>query len=92
MCLIRSIEELACQAEIELRSQIFEDIIGDIRAKAAGKQRAADLLPCSATGQAALGRLFAHAIHNASRWRRGQFVRVNCTAIANPTGKRTFRL
>ncbi|MGB9846581.1 MAG: sigma-54-dependent transcriptional regulator, partial [Desulfotomaculales bacterium] len=34
-------------------------------------------------GESGTGKeLFAHAIHNASRWRRGQFIRVNCTAIA----------
>ncbi|MDI3522032.1 MAG: hypothetical protein PWR31_138 [Bacillota bacterium] len=65
----------------------FEDIIGqspELRAAIEQAQRAADL-PATILlrGESGTGKeLFAHAIHSASRWRRGQFIRVNCTAIA----------
>ena len=65
----------------------FEDIIGDspeMKAAIDQAKRAADL-PATVLlrGESGTGKeLFAHAIHNASRWRKGQFVRVNCTAIA----------
>jgi PAS domain S-box-containing protein len=65
----------------------FEDIIGDspeLKAAIEQARRASDL-PATVLlrGESGTGKeLFAHAIHNASRWRSGQFIRVNCTAIA----------
>ncbi|HHY92599.1 MAG TPA: sigma 54-interacting transcriptional regulator, partial [Firmicutes bacterium] len=86
----RLTEELA-QAQQRIRhleaKYTFEDIIGqspELRAAIDQARRAADL-PATILlrGESGTGKeLFAHAIHNASRWRRGQFIRVNCTAIA----------
>lgn len=86
----RLTEELA-QAKQRIRhleaKYTFEDIIGDspeLKAAIEQARRAADL-PATVLlrGESGTGKeLFAHAIHNASRWRNGQFIRVNCTAIA----------
>ncbi|HKM39286.1 MAG TPA: sigma-54-dependent Fis family transcriptional regulator [bacterium] len=86
----RLTEELA-QAKRRIRhleaKYTFEDIIGEspeMQAAVDQAKRAADL-PATVLlrGESGTGKeLFAHAIHNASRWRTGQFVRVSCTAIA----------
>mgnify|MGYP003765412545 CR=1 FL=1 len=88
---IKQLTEELAQAKQRIRhleaKYTFEDIIGDspeLKAAIDQAKRAADL-PATVLlrGESGTGKeLFAHAIHNASRWRRGQFVRVNCTAIA----------
>jgi PAS domain S-box-containing protein len=65
----------------------FEDIIGNsyqLRLAVEQARRVADT-PATVLlrGESGTGKeLFAHAIHNASRRRKGQFIRVNCSAIA----------
>lgn len=88
---IKELTEELAQAKQRIRhleaKYTFEDIIGDspeLKAAIDQAKRAADL-PATVLlrGESGTGKeLFAHAIHNASRWRRGQFVRVNCSAIA----------
>ncbi|MDK2784358.1 MAG: hypothetical protein PWQ41_447 [Bacillota bacterium] len=88
---IKQLTEELARAQQRIRhleaKYTFEDIIGqspELRAAIEQAQRAADL-PATILlrGESGTGKeLFAHAIHNASRWRRGQFIRVNCTAIA----------
>lgn len=88
---IKELTEELAQAKQRIRhleaKYTFEDIIGDspeLKAAIDQARRAADL-PATVLlrGESGTGKeLFAHAIHNASRWRRGQFVRVNCSAIA----------
>ncbi|MBF0505880.1 MAG: sigma-54-dependent transcriptional regulator [Nitrospirae bacterium] len=65
----------------------WEDIIGDSliiqRAKEQAKMAAETPATVLLRGESGTGKeLFAHAIHNASLRRKGQFVRVNCAAIA----------
>ena len=65
----------------------FEDIIGNSESLAYAKEQALRAAHTPATvllrGDSGTGKeLFAHAIHNASSRRRGQFVRVNCAALA----------
>ena len=88
---IKQLTDELAQAKQRIRhleaKYTFEDIIGDspeMKAAIDQAKRAADL-PATVLlrGESGTGKeLFAHAIHNASRWRKGQFVRVNCTAIA----------
>ncbi|HHY36633.1 MAG TPA: sigma-54-dependent transcriptional regulator [Firmicutes bacterium] len=65
----------------------FDDIIGNsyqLRLAVEQAKRVADT-PATVLlrGESGTGKeLFAHAIHNASRRRKGQFIRVNCSAIA----------
>ncbi len=63
------------------------DIIGNSAAMKAAKELARRAAETPATvllrGESGTGKeLFAHAIHNASSRRKGQFVRVNCTALS----------
>ena len=65
----------------------WKDIIGSSliirRAKAQAKMAAETPATVLLRGESGTGKeLFAHAIHNASARKRGQFVRVNCAAIA----------
>ncbi len=65
----------------------WEDIIGDSlvlqRAKEQAKMAAETPATVLLRGESGTGKeLFAHAIHNASPRKKGQFVRVNCAAIA----------
>lgn len=65
----------------------WEDIIGDSPVLGLAKEQAMRAAETPATvllrGESGTGKeLFAHAIHNASRRRAGQFVRVNCAALA----------
>lgn len=65
----------------------WEDIIGGSlvlqRAKEQAKMAAETPATVLLRGESGTGKeLFAHAIHNASPRRKGQFVRVNCAAIA----------
>lgn len=88
---IKQLTEELARAQQRIRhleaKYTFEDIVGqspELRAAIDQAERAADL-PATILlrGESGTGKeLFAHAIHNASRWRRGQFIRVNCTAIA----------
>ena len=64
----------------------WDDIVGTAAALSAAKQQAMRAAGTPATvllrGESGTGKeLFAHAIHNASKRSRGQFVRVNCTAL-----------
>ncbi len=64
----------------------WDDIVGTAAALTAAKQQAMRAAETPATvllrGESGTGKeLFAHAIHNASSRSRGQFVRVNCTAL-----------
>lgn len=65
----------------------FDDIIGNsyqLRLAVEQAKRVADT-PATVLlrGESGTGKeLFAHAIHNSSRRRKGQFIRVNCSAIA----------
>jgi PAS domain S-box-containing protein len=64
----------------------WDDIVGTAAALSAAKQQAMRAAETPATvllrGESGTGKeLFAHAIHNASSRSRGQFVRVNCTAL-----------
>jgi PAS domain S-box-containing protein len=64
----------------------WDDIVGTAAALSAAKQQAMRAAETPATvllrGESGTGKeLFAHAIHNASKRSRGQFVRVNCTAL-----------
>ena len=64
----------------------WDDIVGTAAALSAAKQQAMRAAGTPATvllrGESGTGKeLFAHAIHNASSRSRGQFVRVNCTAL-----------
>lgn len=64
----------------------WEDIIGESpviqRAKEQAKMAAETPATVLLRGESGTGKeLFAHAIHNASPRRKGQFVRVNCAAI-----------
>ncbi|MEW5865312.1 MAG: sigma-54-dependent Fis family transcriptional regulator [Bacillota bacterium] len=66
----------------------FDDIIGvsPKMAKAIEQARRVAATPVTVLlrGESGTGKeLFAHAIHNASDRSRGQFIRVNCTAIAD---------
>jgi PAS domain S-box-containing protein len=63
------------------------DIIGESPAMKAAKEQARRAAETPATvllrGESGTGKeLFAHAIHNASARRKGQFVRVNCAALS----------
>ncbi|MCL4477101.1 MAG: sigma-54-dependent Fis family transcriptional regulator [Nitrospirae bacterium] len=65
----------------------WEDIIGNspviVRAKEQAKMAAETPATVLLRGESGTGKeLFAHAIHNASPRRKGQFVRVNCAAIS----------
>ena len=65
----------------------FDDIIGDSRQIRTAVEQAKRAASTPATvllrGESGTGKeLFAHAIHRASRRRKGQFIRVNCSAIA----------
>ncbi|NLY50599.1 MAG: sigma 54-interacting transcriptional regulator, partial [Firmicutes bacterium] len=87
---IKQLTEELARAQQRIRhleaKYTFEDIVGEspeLRAAIEQAERAADL-PATILlrGESGTGKeLFAHAIHNLSRWCRGQFVRVNCTAI-----------
>jgi PAS domain S-box-containing protein len=64
----------------------WDDIVGTASALSAAKTHAMRAAETPATvllrGESGTGKeLFAHAIHNASSRSRGQFVRVNCTAL-----------
>jgi transcriptional regulator with PAS, ATPase and Fis domain len=64
----------------------WDDIVGTAAALSAAKTHAMRAAETPATvllrGESGTGKeLFAHAIHNASSRSRGQFVRVNCTAL-----------
>ncbi len=66
----------------------FDDIIGASPKMAKAIEQARRVAPTPVTvllrGESGTGKeLFAHAIHNASERSRGQFIRVNCTAIAD---------
>jgi PAS domain S-box-containing protein len=65
----------------------WDDIIGSSPSLELAKEQAKSAAETPATvllrGESGTGKeLFAHAIHNASRRRKGQFVRVNCAAIS----------
>jgi PAS domain S-box-containing protein len=65
----------------------WEDIIGNspviVRAKEQARMAAETPATVLLRGESGTGKeLFAHAIHIASQRKRGQFVRVNCAAIA----------
>jgi PAS domain S-box-containing protein len=65
----------------------WEDIIGDSLPLGKAKEQAMLSAETPATvlllGESGTGKeLFAHAIHNASRRKKGQFVRVNCAALS----------
>src|ERR1700690_2286448 len=65
----------------------WDDIIGSSLSIDLAKEQARRAAETPATvllrGESGTGKeLFAHAIHNASRRRKGQFVRVNCAAIS----------
>jgi PAS domain S-box-containing protein len=65
----------------------WDDIIGSSLSIELAKEQARSAAETPATvllrGESGTGKeLFAHAIHNASRRRKGQFVRVNCAAIS----------
>ncbi len=65
----------------------LEDIIGDspviLRAKEQASMAAETPVTVLLRGESGTGKeLFAHAIHNASQRKKGQFVKVNCAAIA----------
>jgi PAS domain S-box-containing protein len=65
----------------------WDDIIGSSPSLELAKEQARRAAETPATvllrGESGTGKeLFAHAIHNASRRRKGQFVRVNCAAIS----------
>ncbi|MHB8846113.1 MAG: sigma 54-interacting transcriptional regulator [Nitrospirota bacterium] len=64
----------------------WTDIIGASKAMTAAKEQAQRAAETPATvlllGESGTGKeLFAHAIHNASKRKKGQFVRVNCAAL-----------
>jgi len=83
-------EELAEARKLirQLRARYtWADIIGGSRALTAAKDLAQRAAETPATvllrGESGTGKeLFAHAIHNASSRRKGQFVRVNCAALS----------
>jgi PAS domain S-box-containing protein len=65
----------------------WDDIIGSSPSIELAKEQSRRAAETPATvllrGESGTGKeLFAHAIHNASRRRKGQFVRVNCAAIS----------
>jgi PAS domain S-box-containing protein len=65
----------------------WDDIIGKSPVLELAKEQAKSAAGTPATvlllGESGTGKeLFAHAIHNASSRRRGQFIRVNCAALA----------
>lgn len=65
----------------------WDDIVGKGPAIQLAKEQAVRAAETPATvllrGESGTGKeLFAHAIHNASRRRKGQFIRVNCAALA----------
>ncbi|MBI5100685.1 MAG: sigma-54-dependent transcriptional regulator [Nitrospirae bacterium] len=65
----------------------WDDIIGSSPSIELAKEQAKRAAETPATvllrGESGTGKeLFAHAIHNASRRRKGQFVRVNCAALS----------
>ncbi len=65
----------------------LEDIIGNspviLRAKEQARMAAETPVTVLLRGESGTGKeLFAHAIHNASQRKRGQFLKVNCAAIA----------
>ena len=65
----------------------WDDIIGRSPAIVFAKEQAKNAAETPATvllrGESGTGKeLFAHAIHNASNRKKGQFVRVNCAALA----------
>lgn len=65
----------------------WEDIVGQspviLRAKEQARMAAETPVTVLLRGESGTGKeLFAHAIHNASQRKRGQFVKVNCAAIA----------
>jgi PAS domain S-box-containing protein len=64
----------------------WTDVIGASSAMTAAKEQAQRAAETPATvlllGESGTGKeLFAHAIHNASKRKKGQFVRVNCAAL-----------
>ena len=66
----------------------FKDIVGDSEAIKATIEQAARAAVTPATvllrGESGTGKeLFAHAIHRASERQKGQFIRVNCAALAD---------
>jgi transcriptional regulator with PAS, ATPase and Fis domain len=65
----------------------WEDIIGNslviLKAKEQARMAAETPATVLLRGESGTGKeLFAHAIHNASQLKRGQFVKINCAAIA----------
>ena len=65
----------------------WEDIVGQspviLRAKEQARMAAETPVTVLLRGESGTGKeLFAHAIHNASQRKRGQFMKVNCAAIA----------
>jgi PAS domain S-box-containing protein len=83
-------EELAHARKIirQLKARYtWEDIIGRSPAISLAKEQARRAAETPATvllrGESGTGKeLFAHAIHNASSRKKGQFVRINCAALA----------
>jgi len=76
--LIRRLTSTYTFGEIISESQVMQQAIE--QAKRAAETPATVLL----RGESGTGKeLFAHAIHNASNRRSGQFIRVNCAAIAD---------
>ncbi|TAN39065.1 MAG: sigma-54-dependent transcriptional regulator [Nitrospirae bacterium] len=83
-------EELAHARKLirQIRARYtWDDIIGNSPsidlAKEQAKRAAATPATVLLRGESGTGKeLFAHAIHNASKRRKGQFVRVNCAAIS----------
>jgi PAS domain S-box-containing protein len=76
--LVRRLTSKYTFAEIVAESQVMQQAVE--QAKRAAETPATVLL----RGESGTGKeLFAHAIHNASSRRSGQFVRVNCAAIAD---------
>ncbi|MFO7273575.1 MAG: sigma 54-interacting transcriptional regulator [Symbiobacteriaceae bacterium] len=93
---IRDVSEIArLSAELEQHRKLirrltssytFDEIIADspVMREAVEQARRAAATPATVLlrGESGTGKeLFAHAIHNASSRRRGQFIRVNCAAI-----------
>lgn len=87
--IIRLTEELERMKRLVRRLEAkytFDDIIGDSPAMQLAVEQARRVAETPATvmlrGESGTGKeLFAHAIHNASRRRNAQFVRVNCAAL-----------
>lgn len=67
----------------------FDDIIGQSKSIKSVIEQAKRIADTSATvllrGESGTGKeIFAHAIHNQSKRKHNQFVRVNCTALSEP--------